>query len=108
MGRKKIEIDIEQIEALAGRGLTIGEICDCLGVSWDTLSRRRKESADFEDAIKRGKAKAHAVVANALYDAAKSGQSWAIIWYEKTRCGLSEHTEVMRRIEELERRANTE
>lgn len=102
-GRKRIELDIQHIEALAGRGLTESEICDCIGISQATLIRRKHENEDFVNAIKRGKSKAHAVVANALYEAATSGQSWAVVWYEKTRRGLTEHAELLKRIEELER-----
>jgi hypothetical protein len=103
VGRKRIELDIEQVENLAGSGLNEQEICDILGISLSTLTRRKKEIV-FQDAIRRGRSRSHAVVANALFEAARSGQSWAVIWYEKTRCGLTEDKALLDRIEALERK----
>jgi hypothetical protein len=103
VGRKRIELDIAQIEDLAGSGLNEQEICDILGISLSTLTRRKKEIV-FQDAIRRGRSRSHAVVANALFEAAKAGQSWAVIWYEKTRCGLTEDKALLDRIEALERK----
>lgn len=93
MARKKIELDISQIEALAGRGLTHAEICDVVGICETTLYQRKRESADFEEAIKKGRSKSHAVVANSLFELAKSGNLGAIIWYEKTRRGMTDKQE---------------
>lgn len=103
MAGRKIELDLAQIEALAGRGLTQAEICDALGICRSTLSRRKRDNDEVAAAIKKGRAKAHIVVANALFEAAKAGQSWAVIWYEKTRCGLTEDRILLDRIEAIER-----
>ena len=102
MARAKIELDLKQIEALAGRGLTQEEICYSLGISRDTLDRRKKDSAVFAESIKRGRAQSHAVIANALYELAKGGNLGAIVWYEKTRCGLTEDRILLDRIEAIE------
>ena len=51
-GRKRINLDLEQVENLASRGLGTTQIARALGVSWDTIDRNRKRSADFEDALK--------------------------------------------------------
>lgn len=76
---------------LAGRGLSQSEICAVLGISEDTLSRRKQDTADFADAIKTGRAKAAVEVSNALYlKATVEKDLGAIIWYEKTRRGLSD------------------
>jgi hypothetical protein len=91
MPKTKIQIDILQVEKLAAQGLSQGEICLCLGISEDTLTRRKQDSADIADAINRGKAKAASEVANVLYlKATKDKDLGAIIWYEKTRRGLSD------------------
>jgi len=90
MPRPKIEIDISRVEELAAQGLTQAEICLCLGIGETTLYERKRESAVFEEAIKRGKAKAASEVANTLYLMAKGGDLGAIVWYEKTRRGLSD------------------
>ncbi len=54
-GRKKIVLDLEQVENLASRGLGTTQIARALGVSWDTIDRNRKRSAEFEDCFKKGK-----------------------------------------------------
>lgn len=90
MGRKRIEINLDEVARLAGQGLTEEEIAAALGISTDTLERRKKESADFAAAIKSGRARAADEVSNALMDACRKGNVTAIIWYEKTRRGLSD------------------
>ena len=88
--RPRIEIDIARVEELAGQGLTQAEICLCLGIGETTLYARKKESEVFEEAIKRGKAAAASEISNVLFQMAKSGDLGAIVWYEKTRRGLSD------------------
>lgn len=84
-GRKKINIDLEQVENLASRGLGTTQIARALGVSWDTIDRNRKRSADFEDALKRGKAKGLAQVTNSLFTSATDGNVTAQIFYLKNQ-----------------------
>lgn len=88
--KPRITIDIDEVERLAGQGLTQAEICLCLGISERTLYNRKRESAEFADAMKRGKSKAASEVANKLYEMAKAGDLGAIVWWEKTRRGLSD------------------
>jgi hypothetical protein len=91
MARPRIDIDIDRVSELAGHGLTQAEICAVLGISEDTLGRRKQDTADFAEAIKAGKAKAAQEVSNALYTKATVDKDLgAIIWYEKTRRGLSD------------------
>jgi hypothetical protein len=90
MARPRIEIDISRVEELAAQGLSQAEICLVIGVSEDTLSRRKADSAAIADAIKSGKAKAASEIANTLYLMAKRGDLGAIVWWEKTRRGLSD------------------
>ena len=85
-GRKRIEIDLEQVEKLASRGLGTTQIARALGVSWDTIDRYRKRSAEFEDRLKRGKAKGLAQVTNALFESATEKNSVvAQIFYLKNQ-----------------------
>jgi hypothetical protein len=84
-GRKKINIDLEQVENLASRGLGTTQIARALGVSWNTIDRNRKRSVDFEDAIKRGKAKGLAQVTNSLFTSATDGNVTAQIFYLKNQ-----------------------
>lgn len=90
MARPRIEIDISRVEELAAQGLSQAEICLVIGISEDTLSRRKMDSAAIADAIKSGKAKAASEIANTLYQMAKGGDLGAIVWWEKTRRGLSD------------------
>lgn len=93
-GRHKIPIDLAKVRWLAGRGLNEAEICMSLGISQDTLGRRKKDSADFAGAIKTGRAETHALVANKLFELTQAGHLGAIVWYEKTRCGMFDRVAV--------------
>jgi DNA-binding CsgD family transcriptional regulator len=104
VARAKIELDLKQIEALAARGLTQAEICAVVGISESTLYRLKRKMTEMTDAIKRGRAQGHAVVANALYESAKGGNVTAGVWYEKTRCGITEERVLLERIDELEKK----
>lgn len=105
MGRPKIELDIAQIEALAGRGLTRAEICGVLDISIETLKRRKRDDANVAAAMLRGRSRAAAIVANVIFEAAKGGNIKAAVWFEKTRRGITEHTALLERIETLEKAA---
>lgn len=94
MPRPKVEINLKEVERLSGLGLTQEEISLALGISESTLYNRKRESEVFTDAIKRGKAKASEVVSNKLMGLCKQGNLGAIIWYEKTRRGLSDRLNV--------------
>jgi len=89
-GRKEIEIDLAQVEGLASRGLTEGQIADSLGISQQTITRRKKKYVDFVEAIKRGHAKGVGKVANALFEQAMNGQTAAAIFYMKNRANWTD------------------
>lgn len=82
--------DLDKVEALAARGLTEEQIAHSLGVCYDTLNERKKELSEFAEAIKRGKNKGIAAVANKLYDNAQVGNVSAQIFYLKCRAGWKE------------------
>ena len=89
-GRKKIKLNdpevLEKIVQLGSQGLTSGQIARCLGISWSTLNRRRKEFAKIDDAIKRGQALGVSEVANALFNSAVYEKNvTAQIFYLKNR-----------------------
>ncbi len=88
--KPRIELDILRIEELAAQGLSQAEICLVLGISEDTLTRRKQDTAVIADAIKSGRAKAASEISNTLYLMAKGGDLGAIVWYEKTRRGLTD------------------
>lgn len=85
VGRKRIDLDLDKVEQLAAQGLGTTQIARAMGVSWSTIDRNRKRSANFEDAIKRGEAKGLAEVTNALFSSAQGGNVTAQIFYLKNR-----------------------
>ena len=85
VGRKLINLDLEQVENLASRGLGTTQIARAMGVSWSTIDRSRKRSAEFEEALKRGKAKGLAQVTNSLFTSATDGNVTAQIFYLKNQ-----------------------
>ena len=88
--KPKIEIDLAEVERLASLGLTQEQIAAGIGISETTLRNRKKENADFADAIKRGQAKGIGSVANVLYEKAMSGDVASLIFYLKARGGWKE------------------
>jgi hypothetical protein len=89
-GRKPIEIDLAEVERLAGLGLTEQQICDCIGISHETLRIRKRDSLQFLQALKRGKSKTLSQVSNWLHELCAEKNLGALIWFEKTRAGFSE------------------
>jgi len=85
VGRKRIDLDLEQVENLASRGLGTTQIARALGVSWSTIDRSRKRSEDFEEALKRGQARGLAQVTNSLFTSATDGNVTAQIFYLKNQ-----------------------
>jgi hypothetical protein len=90
MARTRLPLDLARVEELARDGHTEANIARLLGVSQDTITRRKQDSADFADAMERGRQAAHSEVSNALFRQAKRGNVAAIVWYEKTRRGFTD------------------
>ena len=90
MARTRLPLDLTKVEEYAREGHTEANIARLLGVSQDTITRRKQDSADFADAMERGRQAAHSDVSNALFRQAKRGNVAAIVWYEKTRRGFSD------------------
>ena len=84
-GRKKIVIDAEQVEQLASQGLGIMQICECLGIGWDTFNKNRKRKKEISDALERGKAKGMKVATFKLMEQIHEGNFQAIQFYLKNR-----------------------
>ena len=93
-GRPEIKIDLAQVEKLASIGLNEQQIADSLGISQPTLARRKAKYEDFVEALKRGKAKGIAVVANNLFEQSKAGNVSAGIFFMKNRAGWSDKQEI--------------
>lgn len=96
-GYRKVHFDDEmckKVQKMAGHGMTIKQICDILGISQDTLENSRRESATLQKAIEKGQAMAQEVIAQTLFQQAKSGNIAALIWWEKTRANRSEKQKI--------------
>jgi len=93
MGRKKIQIDLAEVERLAGIGLNEQQVSDALGISTTTLEDRKQNNLDFLEALKRGKAAGIATVANNLFEQSGEGNVSAGIFYLKNRAGWKDKIE---------------
>ena len=89
-GRKKKDLNnpetLEKITEYAAQGLSLRQICRCLGISWSTLDRNRKEFQEIQHALKKGEALgiskvAQALINNALFENNVTAQ----IFYLKNR-----------------------
>lgn len=76
---------INKVEGLAARGLTLGQIAHCLGISYETLRKKKKEHEEFAEAIRTGQARGLLEIANALFEKAKGGDTIAMIFFLKSR-----------------------
>ena len=92
--KPKVKVDLKKVEALASRGLTSHEVARCLGISPSTYFNRQKESKDFTQAIKDGKAKGIQTISNALFDSAKSGNTTAQIFFLKAQAGWKDRVDI--------------
>jgi Trp operon repressor len=89
-GRPKIVIDLVEVKEAAAGGLSQTEVAAKLGISLATLMRRKRQFDNFDKAIKEGQAKAHGEVSSMLMTLVRDKNLGAVVWYEKTRKGLSD------------------
>ena len=88
--KPKTVIDLSQVEELASQGLTMDQIAHCLNISNTTLFSRKRESAEFCAAIKRGQSKGISFVTNKLMEQCRDGNTAAIIFFLKARANWSD------------------
>lgn len=79
------EEDLQKITAHAGRGLTQEQIALVLGIQPETLSRKKCQFDQIDQAIKRGNALGVSRMTNALFEAGLGGNVTAQIFYLKNR-----------------------
>ncbi len=87
---KKKEIDWELVEKLASIMCTQEEIAYVVGVSVDTLSRRK----EFAEVIKKGQAKGKASLRRMQWKSAENGNATMQIWLGKQWLGQVEKQEI--------------
>jgi transcriptional regulator with XRE-family HTH domain len=94
----KVEFDLAKVEELASNGLTQSQIADYFGVSPSTISAHKKD-AEFLRALNKGKARGIAVIANALFEKAKGGDTTSMIFFLRSRAGWVEPQRIKQEIE---------
>ena len=80
-GRPKAEITEAEVEELGAGDYTLQEMAEHFGCHIDTISAR------FSDALKRGRDRGNGSVKRKLFLKALDGDTSAIIWFTKNRCG---------------------
>ena len=87
-GRPKLKFDPEGVQKLAAIGCTEQEIADFFSCSVDTIRRRRRDDADFCNALLKGKAEGKMSLRRSLFQAAtEDGNVTAMIWLDKQWLG---------------------
>lgn len=81
---KLLTTTAEQVEELAGFGLTLSEMCSYMKISQRAFFRRRKLIPELDKAINRGRAKASTAVIRSLYKrATEEHDTTAMIFWLK-------------------------
>ena len=80
-------LELEKIEDLAAKGLTLEQIAAALSIDVRTLYNHRKKFREVGEAINRGAANGIATIANKLFEAANNGNVTAQIFFLKARAG---------------------
>ena len=83
LGRPAITFNLEELEALARRGLSYEQIAQSLGINFKTLASHRKKNPEIQNTIDKGRAVGVAAVSNALYESAVSGNLGAQVFFLK-------------------------
>ena len=82
---KAVNIDLAQVEALAGFGFTIPDMAAFFRISPSSVSAYAKRYPKFMEALKNGRARADAAVTKSLYQQAIGGNTTAMIFWLKNR-----------------------
>lgn len=88
--KPEIQIDLDKVEQYAQVCDNNEEIARALGIGLSTFYAKKKESEAFQEAIKRGRAKANIFVGGKLMEQIREGNTTAIIFYLKARAGWKE------------------
>ena len=97
---------IEKAEKLAARGLNMEQIAYSIGLGKTKLYREKSQNEELEEAIKRGKSKGIATIANSLFENAKAGNTTAQIFFLKCHAKWKEE-EVVTPDDSLEKAKTT-
>ena len=92
MPRKRIEVDPEQVRALARLGCTWDEIAGVLKIARGTFTLRMKEKK-YRDAYEQGVAEGDVSIRRAQYDSAMKGKTGMLVWLGKNRLNQTDRVE---------------
>lgn len=92
-GRKRVNIDLIELEKLASLQCTDEEMAAFFGVSTRTIENRRKQS-EYAEAMRRGKAKGRISVRRAQMKLVEAGNATMGVWLGKQLLGQRDVTPV--------------
>ena len=92
MARKKIEVDPEQVRALARLGCTWDEIAGVLKIGRTTFTVRMRQKK-YRDAYEQGLAEGDVSLRRAQYDNAMRGKTGMLVWLGKNRLNQTDRVE---------------
>ena len=90
MARPAKPIDLRQVEELARIGCTDEDMAAVLGVSVDTIQRRKRSSAEFRGVIEKGRASLRNSLRRLQVKKALEGNTTLLIWLGKQLLGQSD------------------
>jgi hypothetical protein len=92
MARTKVNIDWERIEKMAMAGANGQQIAAAIGVHYDTLVNRYKEthSSDFSQYLQAKREKGNELLLRKQYEIAMTGDRTMLVWLGKQRLGQRE------------------
>ncbi|HEX3399411.1 MAG TPA: hypothetical protein VHT74_03680 [Acetobacteraceae bacterium] len=93
-GAPPIEIDLAMVERLASIQCTDAEIAAVLGVSVDTLWRRKRDDPEFVEFLERGKGKGRATLRRLQWQQAQKGNATMLVWLGKQTLGQTDKAEI--------------
>lgn len=85
------DLKYQQIQNMAGLGLTIEQIAHYYGITPMTLYRMKRKDKEIDIRLKKGKASAIVTVSGRLMMLINEGNLSAIIFYLKTQAGWKEN-----------------
>jgi hypothetical protein len=86
-GRKKLSIDLEELEKLCALQCSEEEIAAWFGVKARTVERRRQKDSAFAATVERGRAKGRISLRRTLFSQAGKGSAAASIFLAKNLLG---------------------
>ena len=86
-GRKRVKVDMAEVEKLCALNCTDAEIAGFIGVSLRTFARRKQQPA-FAEAMERGRSKGKLTLRRSLWNLAMKGNPAANIFLAKNLLGM--------------------